>query len=179
MDTKFISEERLIEGCRRGQARAQRQLYEHYAPRMMAVCVRYTGNKDVACDVLQEGFVKVFGRMDSYRGGSFAAWLRKIMVNTALDMLRGQDVLRFSADIEDYTEVFEDSEASVLDRMSERDLLDCIATLPEGYRTVFNLYAIEGYSHAEIGEMLGIAEVSSRTQFFKARNLLKEKIEQF
>ena len=177
MDKQITCEQTLIEDCKRNRASAQRRLYDLYAPRMLGVCVRYVGNKDTACDVLQEGFIKLFSKIDSYTEGSFYAWARRIFINTALEMLRQQDVLRFATNIDDFNEVFEDNNASAIDKISEKDLMNCITELPEGYRTVFNLYAIEGYSHAEIGNMLKIEESTSRSQFSKARKSLRTKIE--
>jgi len=177
MDKKHISEQTLIEDCKRNKASAQKRIYDLYAPRMLGICVRYVGNRDTACDVLQEGFIKLFTKIDSYSEGSFYAWARRIFINTALEMLRQQDVLRFSTNIDDFNGVFEDNNASAIDKISEKDLMNYITELPEGYRTVFNLYAIEGYSHAKIGAMLKIEESTSRSQFSKARKLLREKIE--
>ena len=177
MDKKSISEQTLIEDCKRNKASAQKQIYDLYAPQMLGVCVRYVSDRETARDVLQEGFIKLFTKIDSYAGGSFYAWMRRIFVTTALETLRQQNVLRFAANIDDYNEAFEDGNASVIDKISEKDLMNCITELPEGYRTVFNLYAIEGYSHAEIATMLKIEESTSRSQFSKARKLLREKID--
>jgi len=177
MDKIPVNEQTLIAGCRHNKASAQKQIYELYAPRMLGVCVRYVGNAETARDVLQEGFIKLFAKIGTYAGGSFYAWTRRIFVNTALETLRRQNVLRFAQNIDDYNEVFEDADPSIADKISANDLMNHVAALPEGYRTVFNLYAIEGYSHAEIGAMLKIGESTSRSQFSKARKLLREKIE--
>jgi RNA polymerase sigma-70 factor (ECF subfamily) len=180
MDKKLIDEQKLIEDCKRNKASAQKRLYDLYSPRMFGVCVRYISDRDAALDILQEGFIKLFTKINSYTEyaeGSFYGWARRIFINTALEMLRQQDVLRFSTNIDDFNEAFEDNNASAIDKISEKDLLYYISELPEGYRTVFNLYVIEGYSHAEIGTILNIEESTSRSQFSKARKLLREKIE--
>ena len=177
MSTKIDSEQQLIADCRRNKASAQRQIYERYAPAMLGICVRYVGNRETARDVLQDGFIKLFTKIDDYAGGSFQAWVRAIFVTTALETLRKQDVLRYTVDIDDYHEILEDEDNSIIDQMSGKDLMDYIAKLPDNCRTVFNMYAIEGYSHAEIANILHIKEVTVRSQFCRARKFLKEKIE--
>jgi RNA polymerase sigma-70 factor (ECF subfamily) len=179
MYNKNINEQALIEDCKCNKARAQKQIYDLYSPQMFAICVRYAGDKDTAYDMLQEGFIKLFTKINTYAGGSFYYWTRRIFVTTALEMLRQQNVLKFAENIDDFSESFEDYNTSAIDRMSEKDLINCIEELPDGYRTVFNLYAIEGYSHAEIADILKIEEATSRSQFFKARKLLREKIENY
>lgn len=170
-----MDEQLLIDGCKRGEAKARKELYELYAPAMMSVCARYSGNRETARDLLQDGFIKVFTRIDSYAAtGPFGAWIRKVFVTTALEHIRKQDVLRSGVCLDACEEQVKDLDASVLDYLSADDLLNCIAQLPDGYRTVFNLYAIEGYSHREIAGMLHIQEASSRSQFIRARRALQE-----
>ena len=137
----------------------------------------FRGDPETARDLLQDGFIKVFTKIQTYSAtGPFGAWVRRIFVTTALEYLRKYDALRLSAPIDEYGEQVEDTDASVLDRLSADDLLECISRLPNGYRTVFNLYAIEGYTHKEIAAMLNIQEITSRSQFTRAKQLLQRRI---
>lgn len=169
-------DERIIEGCKRGERSAQKALYDRLAPKMFAVCLRYMSDRETAMDVLQEGFVTVFSKLDAYSGeGSFEGWVRKIFVNTALMNLRKNDVMKESDDIETAWSLASE-ETSAIQNISYKELIAMIGTLPPGFRTVFNMYVIEGYSHKEIGEALGISEVTSRSQLQRARVMLQEKI---
>lgn len=169
-----MEEQLLVEGCKRGDAAARKELYELYAPAMMSLCIRYVRERETARDLLQDGFIKVFTKIQTYSAtGPLGAWIRRVFVTTALEYIRKYDALRMSAPIDEYGEQVEDEDASVLDRLSADDLLGCIARLPNGYRTVFNLYAIEGYTHKEISEMLNIQEITSRSQFTRARKALQ------
>lgn len=171
-----MDERQLIDGCRRGDRLAQKELYERYSRRMMGVCLRYTNDRETARDLLQDGFVKVFTGMDSYSGaGSFEGWMRKIFVNCALEYLRKSDVLRDSTDLDNTAELIH-PESSVLSDMSAAELMKLVQELPTGFRTVFNLFAIEGYSHKEISEMLKITESTSRSQFTRAKQMLQKRI---
>ena len=144
--------------------------------KMYAVCLRYMGDRDSATDILQDGFVTLFEKIGSYSGeGSFEGWARKIFVNTALMSLRKHDVLRASEDIEEAFGI-SDSSVTVIQKMGYQELLNLVAQLPAGYRTVFNMFVIEGYSHKEIAQKLGIEEVTSRSQLLRARMMLQEKI---
>ena len=170
------SERELLEACKRGDRTAQKKLYDSLAAKMFAICLRYMGQRDVAEDVLQEGFITLFSRLDSYSGeGSFEGWARKIFVNTALMELRKKDVLKMSEDLETAWNVSSDG-VSQVQSVGYRELLKLIASLPPGYRTVFNLSVIEGYSHKEIAQTLGITEATSRSQLQRARVMLQEKI---
>lgn len=171
-----MSETQLIEGCTKGERLAQKKLYETYSRKMMAVCLRYISDRETARDILQEGFVKVFTGMDSYSGvGSFEGWMRKVFVNCALEHLRKNDVLREAADLDNTAELV-NPDSSVISRLSADELMNLVQGLPHGFRTVFNLYAIEGFSHKEIGEMLDITESTSRSQFTRAKQLLQRQI---
>jgi len=171
-----MNEQQLIEGCRKGNRKAQKELYETYSRKMMGVCLRYISDRETAKDLLQEGFVKVFTSLDSYSGlGSFEGWMRKIFVNSALEYLRKSDVLRDSTDLENTAELVQ-PDASVISSMSAAELMGLVNDLPTGFRTVFNLFAIEGYSHREIGEILQITESTSRSQYTRAKQLLQRKI---
>ncbi|MDR2467151.1 MAG: RNA polymerase sigma factor [Prevotellaceae bacterium] len=169
-------EEQLIKGCIKKNIRAQQQVYEKYAPMMMSVCLRYVRDRNIAEDVLQDGFIKVFTKLHTYSGsGSFAGWMRKIFVNTALEHLRRNDVLKYSTEIETAFYI-ENDNVSAIDKISADELMQCIMELPAGFRTVFNMFAVEGYSHAEIAEKLGVREGTSRSQYARARAILQEKI---
>jgi RNA polymerase sigma-70 factor (ECF subfamily) len=171
-------EHELIAACQKGKAWAQKKIYELHAPSMMSVCYRYVNDRETARDLLQDGFVKVFTKADSYSGtGSFVGWMRRIFVTTALEYLRQNDALKQTANIEDYDNYIEDVDPTVIDKISAVDLMACVAKLSDGYRTVFNLYAVEGYSHMEIAEMLNISEVTSRSQFMRARKILQKEVQ--
>jgi len=173
----MIEEHDLIAGCKREEMWARKALYEQYAGAMLSLCVRYASDRDVARDVLQDGFYKVFTKIGDYSGtGSFEGWMRRIFVTTALEQLRKK---RFLPIISEYEESIEDTDASAFERLSADDLHRCIAGLPNGFRMVFNLYAVEGYSHTEIAEMLQIKEATSRSQFMRARQILQKNVQQF
>ena len=166
----------LIEKCIKGESQAQKQLYEMYAPAMMSTCLRYVHEKETARDLMHDGFVTLFTKIHTYsRSGSFQAWVKKIFVNTVLEYLRRNDVLRFSVEIND-ADFFEDTNISVFERMSANELLDYVRKLPDCCRTIFNMYAVEGYSHAEIAQTLNIQESTSRSQYARARQLLQKMI---
>ncbi|MDR0429558.1 MAG: sigma-70 family RNA polymerase sigma factor [Tannerellaceae bacterium] len=171
-----MNEQQLIEGCRKGNRLAQKELYDTYSRRMMGVCLRYINDRETARDLLQDGFVKVFTSIDSYTGiGSFEGWMRKIFVNCALEYLRKSDVLREAIDL-DNTSDLTNPDSSVVSNMSANELMGLIKELPAGFRTVFNLFAIEGFSHKEIGKLLNITESTSRSQYTRAKQLLQRKI---
>lgn len=171
-----MDERQLIEGCRKGDRLAQKQLYDSFSRKMMGVCLRYVNERETARDLLQEGFVKVFTSINSYMGnGSFEGWMRKIFVNVALEYLRRNDVMRETVDIDDVSE-YTSSGSSAISDLSASDLLRLIHQLPVGFRTVFNLFAIEGYSHREISRMLNITESTSRSQYVRARQILQKRI---
>lgn len=169
-----MSEEQIIEGCKKGDAAAQRELYERYAATMMGICCRYVRERSAAEDLLHDGFITVFTKVGEFRGeGSFEGWCKRIFVNTALGFLRRNNPVYEPEQIE--TAGWIDSgEADALERMSGDEIMAAICSLPDGYRTILNLYAVEGYSHKEIGEMLGISENTSRSQYFRARGRLIE-----
>ncbi|NDW10851.1 RNA polymerase sigma factor [Dysgonomonas sp. 520] len=173
-----MNEKLLIARCKRGESQAYRELYELYAPAMMSVCMRYVNNKETAQDLLQEGFIKIFTKIDTYsETGAFSGWIRRIFVTTALQYLRSNDALKQSVDIEECEGYINDMDFSALDQISADELMASIAELPEGYRTVFNLFALEGYSHSEIAEMLGVKESTSRSQFVRAKKILQKRLE--
>lgn len=176
----MYDERQLSERCARGEKPACRELYDSYAGRLLALSTRYTGSQDAAEDVLQESFIKVFSSIGTFRykgEGSLYAWIRKIVTNRSLDWLRVQkrngtvpiDEVRASSEIEEKD----------IGPIPEGVLARMVEELPDGYRTVFNLFAIDGYSHREIGRMLGIKEKTSSSQYFRARALLAGKIKEY
>lgn len=158
--------------CLKGDQRAQKALFEKFSGKMMSVCMRYAGERQRAEDMLQDGFVKVFQHLNKFRGqGSFEGWIRRTVMNTALDHLRKETKLAVDVDISEAEYLAGDKESSV-GRLRVEEMMQIIAKMPVGYRTVFNMYAIEGYSHQEIAEALGVTESTSKTQYRKARTYL-------
>ena len=163
---------KLVKECIRELPAAQRQLYDHFAETMLGVCYRYTKSLTDAEDVLQDGFVKVFKNLHQFKfQGELGGWIRRIMVTTSLNFLKKNSRYRheFSFENENLHPVADDNPEL---KITGKELADLIRQLPVGYQTVFNLYAIEGYSHGEIGVLLGINEGTSRSQYARARNLL-------
>jgi RNA polymerase sigma factor (sigma-70 family) len=163
---------KLVRDCLRNRPEAQRQLYEHFAETMLGVCYRYTKSIRDAEDILQEGFVKVFFNLKQYRNqGELGAWIRRIMVTTALNYLKRnrnyRDQMYFPP--EHLHPVINEDASTIL---QAKEIAELIRQLPPGYQTIFNLHAIEGYSHVEIGELLGITDGTSRSQYARARGLL-------
>ena len=172
-----MEERQLIEGCVRGESWAQKMMYDLYAPAMMSVCQRYVSNRETARDLLHDGFIKLFSKIHAYSGtGLFVGWMRRVFVTTVLEHLRRNDVLRHSVDIENVDFQYEEADISVFEHLSTDDLMACIARLPDQYRTVFNMHAIEGYTLVEIAGELGIKESTSRTHYAKARRLLQKMV---
>lgn len=166
-------EQSLINACILNDAAAQRELYNRFSPKMLSICYRFAYNKYDAEDMLQEGFIKVFTQMHTFQNkGAFEGWMRKIIVHTCINFLKKHK--KFSESLELTYAVSEYvKEESVASKLQAKQVIDCIRKLPIGYRTVLNLYAIEGYSHREIGEMLSIQESTSRSQFTRAKVMLE------
>jgi RNA polymerase sigma factor (sigma-70 family) len=172
---KSTTEESLVAGCRKQDPRAQQQVYERWSGLMLAVCMRYIKDRDEAESTMLNGFYKVFDRIGQFSGeGSFEGWIRRIMVNEALTYIRRnqQAMMMVEAD-EALGEV---SYESASQQLEAEDLMQLIREMPEGYRTVFNLIAIEGYSHKEVAEQLGISENTSKSQLNRARNYLQKQL---
>ena len=168
-----LTEVQLIKGCIKGDVICQKELYNLFARKMMGVCMRYTKSQDEAQDILQDGFVKMFKSIEQYNGkGSLEGWIRRIVVNTALASLRKFNPLHTSSDVADL-EISGSTGDGIISALSAQDLLAIIQKLPDGYRIVFSLYAIEGYSHKEIAEQLNITESTSKSQFSRARAALQ------
>ena len=145
---------------------------------MFPVCIRYIGDRDQAADVLQDGFITLFTKLETYKGdGSFEGWARRIFVTTALMALRKKDALKMSEDLDTVRGMKADT-VSQTQQIGYQELMKLVTSLPSGFRTVFNMYSIEGYSHKEIAEMLGISETTSRTQLSRARIWLQKKIKE-
>lgn len=169
----------LIDRCIGGDRAAQRRMYELLAPRYFPVCMRYVGDRTVAEDILQEGFVALFTKLRSYGGtGSFDGWARRIFINASLMYLRKNDALRMSGDIS-AARGLNVNEETAIEKLAYKDIMAVMTEMPTGFRTVFNLYAVEGYSHKEIGEMLGITESTSRTQLSRGRIWLQNRIRKY
>ncbi len=168
----------LVDSCIKGDREAQRVLYDRLASRMFPVCIRYIGDRTQAEDVLQEGFITLFTKLKDYKGeGSFEGWARRIFVTTALMSLRKKDALKMSEDL-DALRGMKAETTSQIQNIGYKELMELVMSLPPGFRTVFNMYAIEGYSHKEIAETLGITETTSRTQFSRARIWLQNRIQE-
>jgi RNA polymerase sigma factor (sigma-70 family) len=174
-----ISESDLIKGCIAGDRRMQEELYSRFSPKMYAVCLRYANNADDAQDLLQEGFIKVYRNLHRFRAeGSFEGWIRRVFVNTSIEHFRKKSTrLSMVTDKEENT--IEDHDITAIHKLAEKDIINIIQELSPGYRTVFNLYVVEGYSHKEIGELLGISEGTSKSQLARAKGVLQKKITQY
>jgi RNA polymerase sigma factor (sigma-70 family) len=173
-----LTENDLINGCLAGDRRIQELLYQRFAPKMYGVCLRYAGDTDDARDLLQEGFIKVFRNLEKFRKeGSFEGWVRRVFVNTAIEHYRRKTKLALVSEKEELA--IEDSSWNILDQLAEKDIIVLIQQLAPGYRSVFNMYVIEGYSHKEIGEMMGINEGTSKSQLARAKGILQKKVKEF
>lgn len=169
---KSNSEENLLRDCRKGKSSAQQSFYERFAPKMLGVCIRYIHDREEAEHVMIGGMVKVFDKLDQYSGeGSLEGWVRRIMVNESLMYIRKNKNMSLEVDVQQAE--FEPNYQTLESSLEAADLLSMIAELPVGYRTVFNLYAIEGYNHKEIAETLGINVNTSKSQLSRARKLLQ------
>lgn len=168
----------IIQGCLRGDRLSQKQLFDRFSGKMLAVCMRYSKHRMEAEDLLQDGFIKVFTNLQQYKfEGPFEQWVRRIMINNAIKNCHRKSFQNEFNAGEDLPEAVGNPEA--VDLMAEKELLRLINELPEGYKVVFNLYAIEGYSHKEIASSLNIEESTSRSQLVKARKALQDKINKY
>ncbi|MFN8265926.1 MAG: sigma-70 family RNA polymerase sigma factor [Chitinophagaceae bacterium] len=169
-----MTEEAILQGCLQNKPKAQEELYYQYSPKMLAVCYRFARNREDAEDMLQEGFIRVFSQIHQFqRKGSFEGWIRRIIVHTCINHLKKHKKFNDSVDISQaqVVQVREDSVPSII---QAKQVTECIRTLPVGYRTVLNLFAIEGYSHREIAQMLDIEESTSRSQYTRAKAMLEQ-----
>ncbi|HOA39662.1 MAG TPA: sigma-70 family RNA polymerase sigma factor [Flavihumibacter sp.] len=169
-----MTEEVLLQGCLQNQPKAQKELYLRYSAKMLSVCYRFAHNREDAEDMLQEGFIKVFGQIHTYRAqGAFEGWVRRIVVHTCINHLKRNKKFNESVDIGQAAGLLV-REESVPSIVQAKQVVECIRLLPIGYRTVLNLYAIEGYSHKEIATVLDIEESTSRSQYTRARQMLED-----
>ena len=170
-----MTDEQIASGCKSSDAIAQKALYDKFSRKMFGVCLRYAKGREEAEDFLQEGMVTVFQRISSFnQEGSLEGWIRKVVVNTCLEHLRKQKLQWVNID-----EVEESAEDGfTMEKINIKDLLEVINALPTGFKAVFNLYAIEGYSHKEIAELLSISEGTSKSQYSRAKAVLIKRIEQ-
>ena len=169
-----MTEEVILEGCLRNDSVAQRELYNTYSPKMLAVCFRYAHSREDAEDMLQEAFIKVFTQLRTFENrGSFEGWIRRIVVHTCINTLKKNKKFNESVDLIHAASI-SIREETVPSVVQVKQIVDCIRSLPIGYRTVLNLFAIEGYSHREIAQLLDIEESTSRSQFTRAKGMLEE-----
>jgi RNA polymerase sigma factor (sigma-70 family) len=169
-----MTEEAILQGCLQNDAVAQKELYNRFSPKMLAVCYRFGHNREDAEDMLQEGFIKVFSQIHTFRNqGAFEGWVRRIIVHTCINNLKKNKKFNESVDIIHATTLHV-REESVPSIVQAKQVVECIRLLPIGYRTVLNLYAIEGYSHKEISLMLDIEESTSRSQYTRAKQMLED-----
>jgi RNA polymerase sigma factor (sigma-70 family) len=172
---KDLSEHELVKLCRERNNDAQHLLYKRHSGKMMALCLRYAASREDAEDLMQEGFIQVFSSIDQFRGeGSLEGWIRKLIIRMAIRKWKTHSK-NITEPVEDHF-ALHDHSLSAIDQLTLRELLHIISGLPPGYRMVFNLYAVDGYSHSEIAEMTGIQESTSRTQLMKARLMLQKMI---
>ncbi|MFO7723792.1 MAG: RNA polymerase sigma factor [Bacteroidales bacterium] len=170
------NEKEIVEHCCKGRREAQKALYDHFAPKMLALCFRYCDSLEEAEDVLQEGFIKVFRYIGTFQGKSpIESWIRKIMVNTALNYLKKIADYRFHDDLDELPESLQ-PESGTVNTLEVKEMIEMIRTLPPGYRTVFNLFEIEGFNHKEIASMLGVSVNTSKSQLLKAKRMLQDKL---
>ena len=169
-----MTEEQMLAGSTKNNAAAQEAFYNRFSPRMLGVCYRFAKNREDAEDMLQEGFIKVFTQLHQFRGeGSLEGWIRRIVVHTCINILKKNKKFADSVDIIHATGIHikEDMIPAI---MQAKQVVECIRILPLGYRTVLNLYALEGFSHREIGALLNIEESTSRSQYTRAKAMLEE-----
>ena len=167
----------LVKECIKGNAKAQRLLFDKFSQKMLGVCLRYTKSQDEAEDALQEGFVKAFSKLNDFSNqGSLEGWIRRIMVNTSLDAIRKNT--KFMKDVSIDTVDYQiGNEDFIVEGLNAEDLMKLINSMPEGYKVIFNMFAIEGYSHQEISTTLGISESTSKSQYMRAKGYLRNRLE--
>ena len=169
-----MTEEQMLAGSIKNNAAAQEELYNRFSPRMLGVCYRFAKNREDAEDMLQEGFIKVFTQLHQYRNeGALEGWIRRIVVHTCINILKKNKKFADSVDII-HAKTLHIREDMIPSIMQAKQVVECIRLLPMGYRTVLNLYAIEGFSHREIGNLLDIEESTSRSQYTRAKAMLED-----
>ncbi|HVX48757.1 MAG TPA: sigma-70 family RNA polymerase sigma factor [Chitinophagaceae bacterium] len=169
----LMTEQSILAGCLQNDPVAQRELYNRYSPKMLSVCYRFAQNREDAEDMLQEGFIRVFTQIHTFQNkGAFEGWIRRIIVHTCINFLKKYKKFSESIDL-GYAAYIQVKEETVPSIMQAKQVVECIRLLPVGYKTVLNLYAIEGYNHKEIAEMLDIEESTSRSQYTRAKTMLE------
>lgn len=171
-----MSDSELVSECLKGKSSAQRTLFQLHSGKMFSLCLRYMGSTMEAEEVLQESFIKVFEKLNQWKGnGPLGGWIRTIVVNTALTRIKSNKKFKLDKNIDEAVMLSDDREDQ-LEAMQAEDLMKLIAQMPDGYKAVFNLFAVEGYGHKEIAELLGVSESTSKTQFLKAKNWLVKRL---
>lgn len=172
----FVTENEILDGCLLNNPIAQKKLYDTFSRTMLGFCFRYTNDNDTAQEILQKGFILVFRKLQTFkREGSLEGWIKRIMVNTALTHIRVNKSHKIDFDVE-ISDISHTVYSQIISDIDAKSLLSVIQFLPKGFRSIFNLHAIEGYSHVEIGEMLNISEETSKSQYMRARNRIKSLI---
>ena len=172
-----MTEKQIVHGCIKGEFGSQKQLYIDYAPKMMGICLRYASSTEEAEDMMQEAFIRIYTKIHTFKfDGPLGAWIRRVVVNTAAEIYRKEKKYGLNNDIEDHLYSFKNDDY-IIEKLAATDLLDKVQSLPNGYRIVFNLYAVEGYSHKEIAEKLQISENTSKSQYSRARASIRKMIE--
>ncbi len=172
----MFDEKKLIEGCIKQNRKAQKMLYDLYASKFLGVCIRYAHNKPEAEDILQESFIKIFNRIEQYNFiGSFEGWMRRVIVNTAITNYR-KNLKHYYSNSLDAINEYEDSNGNDITEFTLEEMLHVIQSLSPGYRLIFNLFAIEGYSHKEIAEMMNIDIATSKSQYSRARKIIQHRL---
>jgi RNA polymerase sigma factor (sigma-70 family) len=174
----MVSDQEIIKGCARHERKAQKMLYDKYSGFLLGICMRYSTDRSEAEDILQDSFLKIFFSIGDFSGtGSFAGWMRKVAVNTAITNYHKTLKHRYHIEIEDYVSVETGTSSFEEDLFTSDELYKVMNELPAGYRMVFNLYAVEGYKHKEIAEMLGIDTNTSKSQYSRAKAVLRDKLD--
>lgn len=172
-----MTEQELIKACKKGERQAQELLYRRYSPKLFGVCLRYASNREEAEDFLQEGFIKIYRNLYKYKPtGSFSAWLYRLMVNVALEKIRQNQKRKNQMSLDDLVNDPETSD-DIFSSFGARNIISMVQKLPEGYRIIFNLYVVEGYSHKEIASLLEITESTSKSQLSRAKATLRKMLE--
>lgn len=176
-ESYYMNDDELVKACTQKSPSAQKLLFERFSKKMMGICVRYADDTLEAQDIMQDGFVKVFNSMDTFQyQGSLEGWIKRIMVNTALDNYRKNKKRKFAVELDDEDAIEIKYDNTIVEGITNKFLLELIKKLPEGYRIVFNMFAIEGYSHKEIAEQLNISINTSKSQYSRARTYLQKEL---
>jgi RNA polymerase sigma-70 factor (ECF subfamily) len=174
----MINLNEIIDGCRKNKRNAQKELYDVYAPILLGICIRYSKSTQEAEDILQEGFIKILTKIKDFKGdGSFEGWMKKVIVNTAISHFHKNKKFNEIQDIEHIRESDIDHDNFENNEFTHEELLNIINQMPEGYKVIFNLYAIEGFKHKEIAEMLNITESTSKSQYSRAKDKIRQELE--